>query len=154
MSENSEFPGEPTPENVPDPAPAADESATPPPPPPPPAPVAPVAPETPAAYEAAPPPAPAYAAAPAAGQAKPSDAFAIASLVLGIVSLVFSWCCVGFTGIAAIVFGVLALNKVKAGTGGRRGFALAGIILGAIAVVVYIIFIIIGVSSNIGSIGK
>jgi len=73
----------------------------------------------------------------------PSNGLAITSMVLGILSLVFNSCCsllcCFFTllgaalGIAAIITGFIALNKVKDGTGGGRGMAMAGLICGIVA---------------------
>lgn len=69
----------------------------------------------------------------------PGDAskngFAIASLVLGILS----FCCFGIVaGALAVIFGILGLKSQK------RGMAIAGIVLGSIAAVVCLIFILLG----------
>lgn len=68
----------------------------------------------------------------------PSTGLAVTSLVLGIVAIVSNCCCQlvgGSLGIAAIITGFIALNKVKDGTGGGRGMAMAGLICGIVAVV-------------------
>lgn len=74
-----------------------------------------------------------------------ANGLAITSLVLGIIGAVFSMicCCPLFTaalglilGIAAIVTGILAFTKTKS------KMALAGLILGAIAAVIGMIFVI------------
>ena len=67
----------------------------------------------------------------------------IVSLVCGIVGLLFSCCCcLGLIGdIAAIVTGILAKKK----NCGGQGMALAGIIIGAVGIVIYIITVIINI---------
>lgn len=75
---------------------------------------------------------------------------AVASLVLGICSLVFCCCLYGVSGILAIlglIFGIIALNRCsKSPTQRGKGMALAGVILCAcgillaIAVIVSIVF--------------
>ena len=72
----------------------------------------------------------------------------IVSLVLGIVGLVFSCCCclgVPFD-IAAIVVGIIAKKKNVP----SQGMALAGIILGAVALVIYVITVIINLVTGSG----
>ncbi len=73
-----------------------------------------------------------YLPAPPAAAALPdgggTDAFSIVSLCCG-VAILFT---VGLTGPAALVFGIISLNRIKR-TGDRgRGMAIAGIVLGAI----------------------
>jgi hypothetical protein len=69
---------------------------------------------------------------------------AIASLVLGIV------CCIPFSGIAALITGYLAIQKIDANpqlhTG--RGLAVAGMILGGLSIVISVIFTIVSLASN------
>jgi hypothetical protein len=81
--------------------------------------------------------------------AKPQG-LAVASLVLGIVSFVICWIPVlGYaaiiTDICAIVFGVMARNAVKKGTGGGGGMATAGMILGIVHLSIYIIVSILAI---------
>lgn len=71
---------------------------------------------------------------------------ATASLVVGISSLVLSWCCgLGLAGIAAIVLGVKARTEIRASHGTQEGdgMALAGIVTGAIAVVLGLLVLIL-----------
>lgn len=72
----------------------------------------------------------------------------IVSLVLGIVGLLFSCCCCAGIpfDIAAIVVGILAKKKNVPG----QGMALAGIILGAVGIVIYIITVIINLATGSG----
>ena len=73
-------------------------------------------------------------------QPREDQGFGIASLVLGIVSLVLFCTCFNFlTGILAIVFGIVQLTK----TGSKKGMAIAGIIMSAVSFVVAIVFWII-----------
>jgi peptidyl-prolyl cis-trans isomerase B (cyclophilin B) len=60
--------------------------------------------------------------------------------VLAIVSLVIS--ILGFN-VIAVILGIIALTQVKRSGEGGRGLAIAGIIIGAISIVVYIILIIV-----------
>lgn len=71
---------------------------------------------------------------------------AIASLVCGIVAIVFSWCVfIGpICGLLAIIFGGIHMsNKVTQG----NGLAIAGLSTGAGGIVLFIIFLIIALAS-------
>jgi hypothetical protein len=69
---------------------------------------------------------------------------AIASMVLGIISLIF---CIPYSAIPcailAIIFGLIAGNKAKSGEGGGAGMAKAGFIMGCISIGIDIIFVIL-----------
>ena len=68
-------------------------------------------------------------------EVKRSRGFSIASLVLGIVSLiVFAF----ITGSLAIIFGILGINKE-----GKNGMAITGIVLGVIGILAAIVLIAI-----------
>jgi hypothetical protein len=79
----------------------------------------------------------------------PTSGMAVASLVLGIVSLMSG--CLFHIGaifglpsaIMAIVFGVLARPKIASGENSGRGMALAGIICGSIYLAIVVIVVII-----------
>lgn len=76
---------------------------------------------------------------PSAPQQNNGRGFSIASLVLGIVSIP----CCGYgwiTGILAIIFGVLALKKLKK-TGAPTGKATAGLVMGIIGLFWFIYFV-------------
>ncbi|MGV0837023.1 DUF4190 domain-containing protein [Mycolicibacterium thermoresistibile] len=94
--------------------------------------------QQPGGYPAPPPPPyggyPGYPTAPAA----PQNGFGIAALVVAIVSLLFFWTVIGgvIGGVVAIILGVLARGRVKRGEATNGGVAIAGIVLGALAVVV------------------
>src|SRR3990172_423287 len=76
-----------------------------------------------------------------------ASGLAITALVLGIVGVVCSWIIVlNFAlGIAALVIGIIEFKKISAGTSSPkgRGMALAGIILGVVAIFAAIIYIIV-----------
>ncbi len=85
-------------------------------------------------------------AAPAALAPAKTNTFAIVSLVLGILS---PFCCGCLTGIPAIIFGHLALNKLKADSGETgKGLAMAGLILGYLAIVITIVYVIFMVATG------
>lgn len=60
--------------------------------------------------------------------ARPTDGFAVASLVLGILGI----------SLLGIIFGVIGLNRTKDGLRDGRGFATAGIILSTVWIVLSI----------------
>ena len=91
-----------------------------------------------------PPPPPSYAN-------KPKQGLAIASLILGIVSITIGLCCyVGtLTSPVAIVLGIISLVQIKNNSteNGGKPFAIVGIVLGALYfVVVGIIILIYGLA--------
>lgn len=65
------------------------------------------------------------------------------SLVLAIIALLGVWSVVGgiILGLAAAVIGFLARGRVKRGRANNGGVAIAGIVLGALAVIVGMAFI-------------
>ncbi|MBC7958616.1 MAG: DUF4190 domain-containing protein [Vallitaleaceae bacterium] len=75
--------------------------------------------------------------------------FGIASLVLGITSIVPGCCCsyIGIVlGILAVVFAILFLNANKGQLVGK-GMAMAGLILGIVGVLVCTVLLIIGIAN-------
>ena len=89
-------------------------------------------------------PTPGYGTPPPAA---PNNTFGILALVLGVLSLLFSFCC-GLFGllfcIPAIILGVIGMNKANAGQATNKGMALAGLVCGGIGVVIGIAMVIIG----------
>lgn len=71
---------------------------------------------------------------------------AIAALVLGIVGLFLSWTVVlVILSILAVIFGVIGRNKARREPGlGGGGMAMAGIITGAIGILIALAIIVIG----------
>ncbi|MFI8499290.1 DUF4190 domain-containing protein [Streptomyces sp. NPDC085524] len=80
-----------------------------------------------------------------------SNGFGITALVLGILSVV--GCVTSFiaiaVGIAAVVFGALGKGKANRGEADNGGMALAGIILGAIGIVLGGLLLVVGISALI-----
>lgn len=74
-----------------------------------------------------------------------TNPLAIASLVLGIV------CCIPFASIGAIVTGVIAQNQITASGGQQRGkeFALAGIILGSVSLLLTVVSLIFNLVARV-----
>jgi hypothetical protein len=68
-----------------------------------------------------------------------TNGLAIASLVCGIVAAMFASLLIG--GLA-VVFGAVARRKISRSNGGLKGngMALAGIILGAVGVILWLVF--------------
>jgi hypothetical protein len=71
-----------------------------------------------------------------------SNGFCVASLVLGIVSLVSF--CFPVPAVLAIVFGIIGYNKTtkNGGEGGGRGMAIAGIVCGGIGLLFFVLWIL------------
>ena len=68
----------------------------------------------------------------------------VAALISGILGL-FGWCSVVFgvlLGITAIILGFVARGRVKRGQASNGGMATAGIVLGALAIVVSIVWVV------------
>jgi hypothetical protein len=86
-----------------------------------------------------PPPPPSYGAQPpyGAGPTPPQNTQGLVGMILGIAAIPLLCCFyLGLpVGIAAVVVSYLGLNKAKAGLATNRSQALAGLICGAIAVV-------------------
>ena len=71
--------------------------------------------------------------------------FAIASLVLGVTSLVTTFlCCGGFIfAIPAVICGVIGINQAKQGVASGKGMAVAGLVTGGIVLALTLIGILI-----------
>ena len=84
--------------------------------------------------------------------AKPTDGFAVTSLILG--CCIFIFCLL--TGIPAIIFGFIALSRIKKSGNAGKGMAIAGIVLGFFAVLLSIgalVFVLVigAVAKNVGT---
>ncbi|MEW6020223.1 MAG: DUF4190 domain-containing protein [Pseudomonadota bacterium] len=85
------------------------------------------------------------------GPMQPADkasGMSIAALVLGLVGLVP--CFFGIPNILAIVFGAIELSKIKKGESSAkgRGFAMAGLIIGAVTLVLGALLTIISAATG------
>jgi len=79
------------------------------------------------------------------GQAPRPKGLAIASMVLGIVAVALCayWFLAIPAAIVALVLGIVALTRISHGTAGGKGFALTGVITGAVALVLSIIAVVV-----------
>ena len=91
-----------------------------------------------------------YQAAPTA----PKNGLGIAALVVAIIALLGSFTIVGgiLGGVIALILGVIGRSRAKSGEATNGGVALAGTILGAIAIIVSLVFIpiYVGLFNDIG----
>ena len=94
-------------------------------------------------------------------QKKPQNGYAIASLVLGIVSVLCCCCCcfadtlgLILMGVAAVLAIVFAFLSKKNTNGKMDGKAIAGLVLGIVAIVMLLLFLaaFVGVYNMIGQI--
>ena len=86
--------------------------------------------------------------------AGPRNGLGVAALVIAIIALVFCWSVAGgvVLGICAVIIGFVARGRVKSGQATNGGIAIAGIVLGFLAIIVSLVFIPIwiGVFSQVG----
>ena len=76
---------------------------------------------------------------------RPSNGMGTAALVLGIVGFLTAILVVGgLIGVLAIIFGFVGLSKVRRGEATNRGSAIAGIVLGAVSVILAGILVAVG----------
>ncbi|GAB1689405.1 DUF4190 domain-containing protein [Krasilnikovia sp. M28-CT-15] len=83
---------------------------------------------------------------PMGGPTGPENTLGLVGMILGICSIPLQLCCqlLGVpVAIAAMVVSILGLNKVKAGVATNRGQALAGLICGAVALAISLLFLIL-----------
>ncbi len=81
---------------------------------------------------------PNYGPAPAPGR----NGLAVASLVLGIISI--PMCFLFVPGLLALIFGIIALNQIKGNPGqSGRGQAIAGLIMGGISLAFIVLAIVL-----------
>jgi Na+/proline symporter len=88
------------------------------------------------------------------GGAPQNDPLALASIGVGVFSLITCFCC-GLFGlpfpIAAVVLGVLSMNRINKEPDRYTGknLAIAGIAVGAVSLVLTIVMIFVGVGANL-----
>lgn len=84
----------------------------------------------------------------------PKNGLGVAALVTAIVGLVFCWSVFGgvVLGVVAVILGIVGYGRAKRGQATNTGVAIAGIVLGALAVIVSLAFIPIWMSvfSDVG----
>jgi hypothetical protein len=67
---------------------------------------------------------------------EPRNEFGVASVLLGLVALITCWLMIGVPfGVAAVITGDIARGRVKRGEANNPRAAMAGIVLGAVAIV-------------------
>ncbi len=135
-------PSQPNPEEKPA-APPPPAAPAPPPPAATPAAATPPPPATPAGSGSVPPPAAAGSSSGGSTGSSNVNILAIISLILGIIGIIP--CCILF-GIAAVVLGFLGKKQIEesGGTQEGAGFATAGLICGAVGIVINLIVMIVG----------
>ena len=75
--------------------------------------------------------------------ARPSQGLALASMITAIAGIIFGmWCFGPLPGIAAVIMGLLALSQIKKTPEkvGGKPFAVAGVIIGGITLVFYLVW--------------
>jgi hypothetical protein len=89
--------------------------------------------------------APSYQVQPVSGR---GTGMAIASLILGILAVLSCFTVIGgvVLGVLAIIFGVIVVRRVGRGEASGKGMAIAGIVTGAVGVLLAIVLIAVGVS--------
>lgn len=110
--------------------------------------------DSPPAWVPPPPPIPYVSAARSSQQ----QGTAVASLILGLISITFGWICGGpIFGLLAVVLAAVALTQIKRNPQqyGGKPIALAGLIMGGIAllvsvglIVLWLVMVIIGAATN------
>jgi hypothetical protein len=93
---------------------------------------------------------PGYQPGLAAGQGRRSNTLAVGSLVLGLVQFV-GWIFVlpGLVAaILAIVFGFVSMNQITRSGERGRGLAMAGVVLGFLAIIIAGLLVVVGVAAN------
>ena len=75
---------------------------------------------------------------------KRSEGLSIASMVTGIAGLLLAGCFGPIPGIVALVLGLIALSQIKKSPEkfGGKPYATAGVILGAISVMFYVVILL------------
>lgn len=73
---------------------------------------------------------------------KQGNGLGIASLVIGIISLLLSCCYGGVIGVVGIILGIIAISKNNS----QKGIAIGGIVTSAIAIAITVFMLILGVS--------
>lgn len=83
-------------------------------------------------------------------ESRKTNGFAVAGFVLGLVSIVLSWCCCfPITPILGIIFSAVALSQIpKTGEGGK-GLAVAGLIISILCIVLPTLFFLVGLSADL-----
>jgi hypothetical protein len=84
------------------------------------------------------------------GDRRPNSTVAVWALVTGIVGVLAGWCLLGLPCIAAVVLGHVALSQTKTDAVKGRGMAVAGLVLGYVALIPAVIFCLYAVIGAFG----
>lgn len=78
----------------------------------------------------------------------PTNGFAVAALVLGLIACLFFWTIVGglLLGLLAVVFGIIAVLRTRQGRAPRRAMAVVGAAFGALGLIGSAIVLVLAVS--------
>lgn len=83
---------------------------------------------------------------------RPANGFAISSLVLGILAVLLFWVAAGvWLGIPAVILGALGHSRAARGEASGGGMAIAGIICGAVALVLTVALFGLLVLARVGT---
>jgi len=77
------------------------------------------------------------------------NTFGLLSMIFGIISIPLA-CCYGFGalfGIAGVVLGVTGMRKASAGQASNRGMAIAGLVCGAVGIILGLVWLIVIIAS-------
>jgi hypothetical protein len=66
---------------------------------------------------------------------RPSSTVAVWALVTGVVGVIAGWCLLGLPCVAAIILGHIGVNQTKNDAMTGRGMAVAGLVLGYVAMI-------------------
>jgi hypothetical protein len=84
--------------------------------------------------------------------AKPSSGWAVWALVVGLVGFFFGWCLLGIPCLAAVILGHVAIADTKNDVKSGRGMAVAGLVLGYLAVapaIILFFWVILGAGASV-----
>lgn len=72
-----------------------------------------------------------------------TNGFAVAGFVMGLISILFCWCCFGVTQILGVIFSAVALSQIKKTGEGGKGLAVAGLVLSVLCIVLSAVFAVL-----------
>ncbi|MGH9642800.1 MAG: DUF4190 domain-containing protein [Terriglobales bacterium] len=90
-------------------------------------------------FPPAPPPPPFPAEASAEGP--PSSVLSICSLIAGVLSVLLCWSWFGLLGVPALAMGITSKLLARRGRASGEGLAIAGLVLGAVGLVLTVLFL-------------
>lgn len=94
--------------------------------------------------------------APHSYDARPNSTVAVWALVTGIVGVLAGWCLLGLPCLAAVVLGHVALAQTKSDAVKGRGMAVAGLVLGYVALIpalIFCLYAVIGLGADPAPVG-